>query len=77
MQLLSLSFLEKEHPNQCWIQNVGFSKLLVIEAQYVLAGKTTSDIDRPNLDVLVVGVATSWGFGDGLGGDEKDANNLT
>jgi hypothetical protein len=49
----------------------------VIEAPYVLAGKTTSDIDRANLDVLVVGVATSWGVGDGWGGDKKDANNLT
>jgi hypothetical protein len=49
----------------------------VIEEPYALAGETTSDIDRANLDVLVVGVATSWGVGDGCGGDEKDANNLT
>jgi hypothetical protein len=77
VQLLSLSFLEKEHPNQCWIQNGGLSKLLVIEARYVLAGKTKSAIDRENLDGLVVGVATSWEVGDGWGGDEKDANKPT
>jgi hypothetical protein len=52
--------LRERHPNQCWIQNGGLSKLLVIEARYVLAGKTKSAIDRENLDGLVVGVATSW-----------------